>query len=59
MSQLGLQHRVPLKLNPPLNFCSGGRNDDQGLRNYARLLKETEAAWLLQQTLDEEGETDK
>ena len=30
MSQLGLQHRVPLKLNPPLNFCSGGRNDDQG-----------------------------
>src|SRR5437764_23759 len=30
MSPLGLQHRVPLKLDPPLNFCSGGRNDDQG-----------------------------
>jgi ferritin-like metal-binding protein YciE len=29
------------------------------VRNYARLLNETEAAGLLQQTLDEEGETDK
>jgi DNA-directed RNA polymerase specialized sigma24 family protein len=38
MSQLGLQHRVPLKLNPPLNFCSGGRNDDQGRDAFRRLL---------------------
>jgi len=29
------------------------------VRNYAKLLKETEAARLLQSTLDEEGETDK
>jgi len=29
------------------------------VRTYARLLKETQAANLLQQTLDEEGETDK
>ena len=30
MSLLGLQHRVPPETDPPPDYWSGGRNDDQG-----------------------------